>query len=64
MSGFGTGNRLQLRTFALHDVGGAVKVGGGVSGTGHAVVLPELPLVRARGTADAAVRAGVVVMSR
>lgn len=53
----------RLRTFALHDVSGAVKVGGGVPGAGHAVVLSELPLVRARRTADAAVCAGVVVMS-
>lgn len=56
--------RARWRTFALHDVGGAVEVGGGVPGAGDAVVLSELPLVRARRTADAAVCAGVVVMSR
>ena len=50
-------------TFALHEVSGAIEVGGGVSRTGDAVVLPKLSLKRARGTADAAVCAGVVVMS-
>lgn len=55
--------RARSPTFALHDVSGAVKVGGGVAGAGDAVVLSELPLVRARRAADAAVRAGVVVMS-
>lgn len=50
-------------TFALHDVSGAVEVGGGVSGAGDAVVLSKLALVRARWTADAAMCAGVVVMS-
>lgn len=50
-------------TFALHDAGGAIKVGGGVSGTAHAVVLTELALERARRTADAAVGAGVVVVT-
>lgn len=50
-------------TFALHDVSGAVKVGGGVSRAGDTVVLSKLPLVRARWTADAAMCAGVVVMS-
>lgn len=53
----------RLCTFALHDVSGAVEVGGGVPGAGDAVVLSELPLVGARRTADAAVCAGVVVMS-
>lgn len=51
------------RTFALHDVGGAVEVRGCVSRTGHAVVLAKLPLVGASWTADAAVGAGVVVVS-
>lgn len=50
-------------TFALHDVSGAVEVGGGVSGAGDAIVLSKLPLVRACRTADAAMGAGVVVMS-
>lgn len=52
------------RTLALHDVGGAVEVCGCVSWTGDAVVLAKLPLVGAGGAADAAVCAGVVVMSR
>lgn len=52
-----------LHTFALHDVSGAIKVGGGVSRAGDAVVLPKLSLIGTRGTADAAVCAGVVVMS-
>lgn len=51
------------RTFALHPVGGAVEVCGCVSRTGHAVVLAKLRLVGASGTADAAVGAGVVVVS-
>lgn len=55
--------RRATRTFALHLVGGAVKVRGCVSRTGHAVVLAKLPLVGASGTADAAVGAGVVVVS-
>lgn len=50
-------------TFALHDVGGAVEVCGCVSWTGDAVVLAKLPLKGASRTADAAVCAGVVVMS-
>lgn len=58
-----TGSGQCCVTFALHDVSGAVEVGGGVSGAGHAVVLSKLPLVRARWTADAAMSAGVVVMS-
>lgn len=53
----------EKHTFALHDVGGAVEVCGCVSWTGDAVVLAKLPLVGASGTADAAVCAGVVVMS-
>ncbi len=55
--------RAHIHTFALHDVSGAIKVGGGVSRAGDAVVLPKLSLIRARGTADAAVCAGVVVMT-
>lgn len=53
----------ETHTFALHDVGGAVKVCGCVSWAGDAVVLPKLPLIGARRTADAAMSAGVVVMS-
>lgn len=60
---FSPHQRGKTRTFALHDVGGAVEVRGCVSRTGHAVVLAKLPLVGASGTADAAVGAGVVVMS-
>lgn len=52
------------RTFAMGDVGGAVEVSGGVPGAGDAVVLSELGLVCADGTADTAVSAGVVVVSR
>lgn len=51
-------------TFAVGDVGGAVKVGGGVPRAGDAVVLPELGLVGPRRAADAAVGGGVVVVSR
>lgn len=51
-------------TFALHDVSGTIKVGGGVSRACHTVVLSKLSLVCAHGTANAAVCAGVVVMSR
>lgn len=51
-------------TFALGHRGGAVEVGGGVSRTGDAVVLPEVRLVGAHGAADAAVDAGVVVVPR
>lgn len=54
----------EIHTFALHDVSGAIKVGGCVSRAGNAVVLPKLSLIRARRTADAAVCAGVVVMPR
>lgn len=55
--------RPDIRTFALHEVGGAVKVGGGISRAGDAVVLPKLSLIRAYGATDAAVCAGVIVMS-
>lgn len=48
----------------MRDIGGSIKVGGGVSWTGDAVVLPKLGLVSSRWAADAAVGAGVVVMSR
>lgn len=51
-------------TFALHDVSGAIKVCGGISRAGNTVVLAKLPLICACGTADAAVCACVVVMSR
>lgn len=50
-------------TFALHDVSGAIKVCGGISRAGDTVVLAKLALICAHGTADAAVCAGVVVMS-
>lgn len=53
-----------IHTFALHDVSGAIEICGGVSRAGDAVVLAKLSLIRARRTADAAVCAGVVVMSR
>lgn len=49
-------------TFALGHRGGAVEVGGGVAGTGNAVILPKIGLVGAHGAADAAVDARVVVM--
>lgn len=55
--------RTDKHTFALHDVSGAVKVCGGISRAGDTVVLAKLPLICAHGTADAAVCAGVVVMS-
>lgn len=51
-------------TFAVGDIGGAVEVGGGVPRASDAVVLPKLRLVGSRRAADAAVGAGVVVMSR
>lgn len=51
-------------TFAVEDVGGSIKVSSGVSRTGDAVVLPKVGLVGSRWAADAAVGAGVVVMSR
>ena len=50
-------------TFAVGDVGGAVKVRGGVPGAGDAIVLPKVILVGASCAADTAVGAGVVVMS-
>lgn len=53
----------EIHTFTLHDVSGAIKVSGRVSGAGNAVILSKLSLVRAGWTADAAVCAGVVVMS-
>lgn len=49
-------------TFALGHGGGAVEVGGGVAGTGDAVILPKIRLVGAHGAADAAMDARVVVM--
>lgn len=49
-------------TFALGHGGGAIEVGGGVAGTGDAVILPKIGLVGAHGAADAAVDARVVVM--
>lgn len=55
---------VNIHTFALHDVGGAVKVGGGISWAGDAVILTKLHLIRPHGTTDTAVCAGVVVMSR
>lgn len=48
----------------MEDVGGSIKVSSGVSRTGDAVVLPKVGLVGSRWAADAAVGAGVVVMSR
>lgn len=51
-------------TFAVGDIGGAVKISGGVPRTGDAVVLPKLRLVGSCWAADTAVGAGVVVMSR
>lgn len=50
-------------TFAVGDIGGTIKVSGGVPGAGDAVVLPKLRLVGSCWAADAAVRAGVIVMS-
>lgn len=55
---------LSTVTFAMGDVGGAIKVGGGVAWTGDAVVLPELRLVGSGRAADTAMSAGVVVMPR
>lgn len=49
-------------TFALGHRGGAIEVGGGVAGTGDAVILPKIGLVGAHGAADAAMDTGVVVM--
>lgn len=54
---------MAAHTFALHYVGGAIKVRGGVSRAGDAVILAKLSLECACGTADAAVCAGVVVVS-
>lgn len=51
-------------TFALGDIGGTVKVSGGVARAGDAVVLPKLRLVGSCWAADTAVGTGVVVMSR
>ncbi len=51
-------------TFAVGDVGGTVKVSGGVPWAGDAVVLPKLRLVGSCWAADTAVGTGVVVMSR
>lgn len=51
-------------TFAVGYIGGSVKVCGGVPWTGDAVVLPKLGLVGSCWASDAAVGAGVVVMSR
>jgi len=51
-------------TFALHDISGAVEVSGCVTGTGDTVILANLPLICPHWTADAAVCAGVVEMSR
>lgn len=51
-------------TFAVGDVGGTVKVRGGVPGASDAVVLPKLRLVGSGWAADTAVGTGVVVMSR
>lgn len=51
-------------TFAMGDIGGTIKVSGGVAWTGDAVVLPKLRLVGSSRAADTAVGAGVVVMSR
>lgn len=50
-------------TFAVGDIGGAVKVSGSVPWAGDAVVLPELRLVGSCRAADTAVGAGIVVMS-
>lgn len=54
----------EIHTLALHDVCGPIKVSGCVSRAGDTVVLPKLSLICACRTADAAVCAGVVVMSR
>lgn len=51
-------------TFTVGDVGGTVKVSGGVPGAGDAVVLPKIRLVGSCWAADAAVGTGVVEMSR
>lgn len=48
----------------MGDIGGAIKIGGGVAWTGDAVVLPKLRLVGSSRAADTAMSAGVVVMSR
>ncbi len=51
-------------TFAVGDIGGTIKVSGGVPWAGDAVVLPKLRLVCPCWAADTAVGTGVVVMSR
>lgn len=54
----------QVVTFAMRHIGGSIKVSGGVPRTGDAVVLAKLRLVGSSRAANAAVSAGVVVMSR
>lgn len=49
-------------TFAVCDIGGTIKIGARVAGTGDAVVLAKLRLIGAHGTADAPVGGGVVVV--
>ncbi len=51
-------------TFAVGDVGGAIKVSSGVARAGDAVILPKLGLIGSCRAADTAVGTGVVVMSR
>lgn len=48
----------------MGNIGGSVKVSGGVPRAGDAVVLPKLRLVGSCWAADTAVGTGVVVMSR
>lgn len=50
-------------TFALRDACGPIKVSGGVSRTGDAVILPELCLIGPHWAANTAVDGGVVVMT-
>lgn len=52
-----------LLTFALRDTCGSIKVSGGVSWTGNAVILSKLCLIGPHWTANTAVDGGIVVMT-
>lgn len=47
----------------MGDIGSSIKIRGGVSRAGDAVVLSELGLVRTSRTTNAAVRGGIIMMS-
>lgn len=55
---------LRTLTFAMGHICGSIKVCSGVSRAGDTVVLTKLRLVGSYRAADAAVCAGVVVMTR